>query len=46
MRIIIIHQINERYVMEEKEINCYKNKTIDLQILQNYLETMLNYRIN
>ena len=44
MRINIEYQINERYNMKEVKINCYRNKTIDIYNLKNWLDPMLKVK--
>ena len=41
MRLKIIYQINERYIMEKIEINFYKNKMKDIKMLKNYTDAIL-----
>ena len=44
MRIEINYQINESYFKKETKINYYRNKMIDIYILNNYLDPMLNWK--
>ena len=46
----IIYQCNKKYNMKKIEINFYRNKMIiakkEAQIIKNYKDPMLNYKIN
>ena len=43
-------QCNKKYIMKKNEINFYRNKMIiakkEAQIIKNYKDPMLNYKIN
>ena len=46
----IKYQCNKNYIMKKIEINFYRNKMIiankEAQIIKNYKDPMLNYKIN
>ena len=50
MKTKIKYQINIQYTMKKIEINFYRNKMIiakkEAQIIKNYKDPMLNYKIN
>ena len=46
MKTKINYQVKENYIMTKLEKDYYKNKMIDIQILKNYIDPMLNYKIN
>ena len=50
MIIKIKYQTNKKYIRKEIEINFYRNKIIitkkEAQIIKNYIDPMLNYKIN